>query len=429
MSNRRLPPSRKYEEEDYMKKLIAIAVVFALVSGVAFAVDLGGTVIGQVTVLQNGDYKNDDGDDTIVGSANFKRIRIEGAGEAGDGKFGGWIRIDPKGDGEFVPGGAGSVWWKPIDQFKVTIGGNPDGVWGKEGVTGWMFGQMAYDSGVTLSDDNVWSGSGLFGQGLKTRNAFYRGFGDPGLLLEINPIDMIGINIALPFWKSATIKVPDDDKPGEFKDKTVPAELKDIFGGLVAQLDVKLDFGNIAITYEGEASYIQNGNVGWAGPDGGTIFGYFGGSFGDLSLDIGIGFELPNKDDGPAKDLKNPFAVGLGLKYVAGDFGVKLRAAASFPTEDKDGKEAQPLKILADLLPYYVINDSTRAFLGAGLGIASPKEGDAITGFYVNPYLEVGAEWGPCFYIGFKLWSDGTKDKDDKTTTNWAVPIGIIVSF
>jgi len=415
-----------------MKKLIAIAVVFALVSGVAFAVDLGGTVIGQVTLLEGQDpaVKNADGDDIIGGSAGFKRIRIEGAGEAGDGKFGGWIRIDPKGDGEFVRGGAGSVWWKPIDQFKLTIGGNPDGVWGKEGVTGWMFGQMAYDSGVTLSENNIWDGSGVFGLGLKTRNAFYRGFGSPGLLLEITPIDMIGINIALPYF----------DKAG--------AELKDIFGGLVAQLDLKFDFGNIAITYEGEASYIQQGNNGWKNefPDGsgkslingGTIFGYFGGSFGDLSLDIGIGFELPNTDDKATipneEDVKNPFAVGLGLKYVAGDFGVKLRTVASFPTEDKNGNEDQPLKILADLLPYYVINDSTRAFLGVGLSIWSPKEGDAVTGFYVNPYLEVGAEWGPCFYVGFKLWSSkynewGNPDPNAETLTKWAVPIGMIVSF
>jgi len=393
-----------------MKKLILISVVFALVAGIAFAVDLGGTVIGSVDVLRGGDFKNADGDDTIVGGAFWKRIRLEGSGETGDGKFGGWIRIGPICDGEFVPGGAGSVWWKPIDQFKLAIGGNPDGIWGKEGVTGWMFGQTAYDSGVTLSQKNVWSGTGLYDQGLKSRNAFFRGFGDPGLLLEINPIDMIGINIALPFFKG-----------GWFLEDQDPVELKDIFGGLVAQLDVKLDFGNIAITYEGEASYIQNGNVGWAGADGGTIFGYFGGSFGDLSLDVGIGFELPNENE----DLKNPFAVGLGLKYTAGAFGVKLRAVASFPTEKPDGSEAQPFKVLADVLPYFVINDTTRAFLDVGLGIAAYKDIDAVVGWHLNPWLEVGEEWGAKFVVGFQLWSAGGED----AVTNWAVPLGIIVSF
>jgi len=397
-----------------MKKLIAIAVVFALVAGVAFAVDLGGGVQAQANLMKGDSDKDAAGDATpVTGDAHFKQIRVAGSGESGDGKFGGYVRVDLTGDGvfgDYTPGLAGEAWWKPIDQFKLTLGGNPDGKWGKEGVTGWMFSQTAYDSGVTVSENNIWGGGGLYGNGLTTRTAFFRGFGDAGLLLEIKPIDMIGINIALPYWGHAD------------------AELKDIFGGLVAQVDLNFDFGNIAISYEGEASYIQDGNVGWAGADGGTIFGYFGGSFGDLSLDVGFGFELPNENE----DLKNPFAVGLGLKYAAGAFGVKLRAAASFPTENPDGTEAQPFKVLADVLPYYVINDTTRAFLGAGLGIAAWKDKDAVTGFYLNPWLEVGEEWGPKFLVGFKLWSDGQKTGptgDDPAIVNWAVPIGILVSF
>jgi hypothetical protein len=403
-----------------MKKLIAIAVVFALVAGVAFAVDIGGTVIGVVDVLKGSDpaAKNADGDDMIEGGAYFKRIRLEGSGDTGEGKFGGWFRFDPSDKDAVYDTGdignhlvAGMAWWKPIDQLKITIGGNPDGIWGKEGVTGWMFGQTAYDSGVTLSELNVWDGTGVYGQGLKTRNAFFRGFGAAGLLLEIKPLDMIGINIALPFFAGG--------------------ELKDIFSNLVAQVEVNLDFGNIAISYEGEASYIQNGNItGWGNNDGGTLFGYFGlAAIDNLGLDIGFGFELPNKDDGPAKDLKNPFAAGLGLKYTAGAFGVKLRTVMSFPTTDKDDNEAEPFKVFADLLPYYAINDTTRVFLGFGLGIRAPKDDDAVTGFYINPWLEVGEEWGAKFVIGLKIWSDGVKGADDKTTTNWALPMGIIVSF
>jgi len=195
-------------------------------------------------------------------------------------------------------------------------------------------------------------------------------------------------------------------------------------------LDVNLDFGNIAITYEGNASYIQQGNNSWRdGIDGGTIFAYFGlSAVENLGLDVGIGFELPNSEDDDGNAIPNPFSVGLGVKYAAGAFGVKLRAVASFPTEDSDGNELEPFKVVADLLPYYVINDTARAFLGAGLGIASYKD-DPVTGFYINPYIEIGNEWGPCFYAGFKLWSDGKKNGDDPATTNWSVPIGIIVSF
>jgi len=41
MSNRRLPPSRKYEEEDFMKKLVAISVLFAGLATAVFAQDGG----------------------------------------------------------------------------------------------------------------------------------------------------------------------------------------------------------------------------------------------------------------------------------------------------------------------------------------------------------------------------------------------------
>jgi hypothetical protein len=386
-----------------MKKLIVISVVFALVAGVAFAVDLGGTVIGRVGLFA-GDKDGDD--DIIVGSAELSRIRLEGSGEVGDGKFGGWLRFSPQ-DIRFPDpsnghvGTAGLAWWKPINEFKMTIGINPDGHWGKEGVTGWMFSQTAYDSGVTLSEDNIWGGGGLYGQGLTTRTAFFGGYDANALLLEIKPLDMLEVNIALPYFAGG--------------------ELKDIFGNLCAQVSLNFDFGNIAITYKGEPNYIQQGNVDWGANDGGVIYGYFGlAAIENLALDVGFGFQLDNEDES-----KNPFAVGLGLKYTAGAFGVKLRAAMSFPTTDKDDNEAQPFKVLADLLPYYVINDTTRAFLGAGLGIRAPKDDDAIVGWYLNPWLEVGEEWGAKFLVGFKLWSKGGKD----ATTDWAVPLSIMVSF
>jgi hypothetical protein len=54
-----------------------------------------------------------------------------------------------------------------------------------------------------------------------------------------------------------------------------------------------------------------------------------------------------------------------------------------------------------------------------GIGLA-----DDAFGWYANPYVEIGAEWGPCFYAGFKVKSNGG-DND----AEWSLPIGIIVSF
>jgi len=419
-----------------MKKLIVLSVVFALVAGVAFAVDLSGGVIGTVNVVSASSVKESD----VLAGGEFNRLRIEGAGESGDGKFGGWIRLDPasaswaynKNNGKGPNGGnlpatdpqgyelswsdgvAGLAWWKPIDQLKLTIGGQPDGMWGKEGVAGWMFYQSASDTGVADGGNNVWSGGGEYDQGLKFRNAFFRGFGGNGLLLEIKPIDMIGVNIAVPFI----------DKAG--------AKFEDILKAVVAQVDLNFDFGNIAITYEGEGSYIQNGNVNWAGSDAGVIYGYFGlTAIENIGLDIGVGLQM-NEEGG----RKNPFVVGLGLKYSGGAFGVKFRTALSLPGED-----FQEFKVLADVLPYYVVNDSLRIFVSAGLGIKAPSknakdfadalglDADPVVGWRFNPYVEIGEEWGPKFLVGIKLIADGSKDGDDKAILNFSIPIALSVSF
>jgi hypothetical protein len=385
-----------------MKKLIAIAVVFALVAGVAFAVDLGGTVIGTFTPLSGVS-----GQDDMTASGDFNKLQLQGGGEAGEGKFGGWIRFNPaeskvtyglKDDddpskgfavkNEFDPKVAGMVWWKPIDQLKITLGGNPDGMFDKNGQAGWSFGQMIYDTGVVITQENIWGGGNIYGGKLKYRNALYRGFGDNGLILEINPIDMLGINIMIPFGSG---------------------KLDDVYRKLVAQVNLNLDFGNIAITFEGNDNYMSY-TESWDGKSGDTLYAFFGlTAVENLNLDLGVGYQFDN-DNGS----KNPFAIALGAKYVADAFGIKLRAALLLPAED-----SQKLEVLAEILPFYAISDSVKGFLAAGIGMQDDK-----LGFHVNPYFEIGAEWGPTFYVGFNLKAGLGSD-----VVSWAVPFAISVGF
>jgi len=379
-----------------MKKLIAISVVFALVAGVAFAVDLGGTVIGTVNVLES----NTGDDAPVTSGGKMNRVRIEGSGEAGDGNFGGWLRFDATNGGVFLNDiASGIAWWKPIDQFKLSIGVNPDGHWGKEGTTGWMFYQTACDTGVT-NPNNTWGGGGRYEFGLTTRCAFYGGYDGAGTLLEIKPMDMLGINIGLPF-------IANDG-----------AETADIFKAMNAQIDLNLDFGNIAISYKGVPNYIQDGNRGWDGTDGGVIYAYFGGSFGDLSLDVGIGFQLANEDG-----TSNPISAGLGLKFASDAVGVKFRAAAAFGGEQYGGDS--PMKVLVDVMPYFGLADNLTAFVSVGLGMLMPDGGDTVIGWHFNPYLQVGEEWGAKFLFGISVQSNG----GDDAIISWKVPIAIICSF
>jgi len=402
-----------------MKKLIAIAVVLALVAGVAFAVDVGGEVFGGVDLIRADSGKDANGDaNPVTAGGGMYRIRLSGSGEAGEGKFGGWFRLDavntsinddvvnnfgntPGYSFDFSNGFQAIAWWKPIDQFKLSIGGNSDGIWGKEGVTGWMFNQMPYDSGIASGTGNIWGWGETVGTSLQTRFAFFHGFDNNRLFMEIKPIDMIGINIAVPF-------IAKDGQKAE-----------DVFKAIVAQLDLNFDFGNIAVTYNGESHFGY-----------GALFAYYGGSFGPLALDVGIGYHM--KKDNDADD--NPFYAGLGVKYAADAFGIKFRTAFAIPAKD-----TQNFGVLFDLLPYYAFNDNISAFLNMGIGITSPTDAQknagkdkAGAGWFINPYIRVGAEWGPSFYAGIKLSSTNNNDANDGKTDaviDFSIPVSIMVSF
>jgi len=391
-----------------MKKLIAVLAMVALISGAAFA-QIGANVIGTINFAENG--VNDEGDDVVTGSGGMNRIRFQGTGSNDEGTFGGFIRLDgahwsSTGFEDWHPAKTvaveGLAWWKPMDMLKLSIGGNSDGIWGKEGVAGWSFYQMVSDTGV-VNAASVWDAAGSYYNGfpvwneedqefengglMQYREAFFGGFGGQGLLFDITPADMFAINIALPFI----------DAGG--------AEVADIFKALTLQIDVNMDFGNIALTYVGDADDATNGD----------IFLYAGlGLMDNFSLDIGFAMTLAGDAEG------FPFRIGLGGKFdVTDEFGLKFRTAVSLAGDDK------VTRILFDVLPYYAISESMKFFCSIGLGMMMPDEGDSLTGFHVNPYLEIGNEWGPTFYVGAKIWNTGEKDSD----IQWAIPLAIGVSF
>jgi len=369
-----------------MKKLIVLSVVFALMVGSVFAVDLGGTVFGKVDVI-----KGDSGANSkITSGGSFERVRIDGAGDAADGVFGGYIRYQ----GTDV--GVDSAWafWKPIDQFKLIIGGNSDGFWGKEGVTGWGFNQMPYDGGVAINPGtwygDTW-GSSIYGNlpYMHSRYVFFEGVVDNGALLEITPADIFGVNLFIPF-------IRDDGK-----------ELADVFQAMVAQVSINLDIGNIAITYDGGGRGSKR--VGSKG----AIYASFNGAIGDLGLDVGFSYHLEGDTSGAL-----PIGIGVGVKYATDSFGVKFKLSAALAGDDKT------TWLNAAVVPYFNLSDNMAAFVNAGLGVGIPDGGDAKIGWYFNPYLRVGAEWGPSFYAGVKLYAELGND-----TVNFAIPIALMVSF
>jgi hypothetical protein len=366
-----------------MKKIIAISVMFALVAGAAFAADVSGSVIATIAPLNS-----DNSDGSVVwAGGGWNRLRIEAAGDS-DGMWGGWFRLDGRHwSGDPVMEGYG--WWKPMDEFKLIIGEFSDGMWGKEGVSGWMFYQTATDTGVSMGGDNVWNGS-FYGYGFTTRDAFFGGGAtDPGAFMEIKPAEIVDINIHIPFIAAAG------------------AETADVFKKMIAQLSFNLDFGNVALTYRGDVMEAD------AQP---TIYAYFGGNFDALSIDFSLAYKMPLDMGGTS--VANPIFIGLGVKYATDEFGVKARVIAGLAGDDKN------TYILFDALPFYVMSDTMRAFVGFGIGMIMPDQGDSMMDWHFNPYLEVGGEWGPKFLAGIKVWSGSNGD-----VVNWAVPLAFHIGF
>jgi len=413
-----------------MKKLIVLSLVFALLASAAFAVDLSGHIIGTANLIE-GTSKSGD---KVRGEGTLNRVRIDGSGQAND-NFGGYIRAE---GGGFT----GNAWWKPIDQIKLLIGGNGgDGFNGKEGITGWGFIGAPADTGVTFGGAHVWGG-GALNDTLTTRYVFFEGNNDGGedVYLFITPMDMLSINIQIPFISQAG------------------KEAAEVFMRSNVQVDFKMDgIGEIALTYAGgytkKASnyvagtdtkgatvitddadpsnqYYWDGSswqpvtaaTGTAATDNpGAIHLYYGNTFGPIGIDFGFAYHFPGVDSN-AKAL----GVGLGVKYATDTFGVKLRAVASLAGKDKN------TNFLVDVLPYFNLSDKVGVNLEAGIDMSMPNVGNSNLGWHVNPYIRVGEEWGAQFLAGVKLWSNGKYGADadgGKAVTNWAVPIALIVSF
>jgi hypothetical protein len=335
---------------------------------------------------------SEEGKDDITAVAGQHRIRLEGSAQTEDGAFGGWMRW---GDGG-TPGVNGYAWWKPIDMLKIQIGSNGDGHWGVDNIVGWNFAQTVYDADwATNTYNNVWSGSGLYGWNGVARNAIFGGWNDGGgaLMFELTPMDMLSINLGFPLASEKT--------------------WEDAFKGLLAQVNLNLAFGGIHLTFRGAPTYYQSG-------DGAAISASLDlSAIENVGLNVGATFQMPNEDE-----TSNPIWAGLGVKVGISDlFSIRLRTYAGFGGEDES------FKLTADVNPYLTLNDNLRVSFTVGFAMLAPKDGDSTIGFNLNPYIEVGQEWGPKFVGGFKLTSDGSKDSKDNGIITWAVAVGILTSF
>jgi len=407
-----------------MKKVISALAMAALVAGGAFALDITGQIHSGVTLLQGDDVDNSD----VVTGGHVGRFRLQASAENEEGTFGAWMRLNAVHNDMGTDAASfdvtGHAWWRPTDMFWMAIGTNPDGFFNAEGRTGWQFYQAAGDARVANAGNFTGLGgyAGFDLQGdmalIRTRDAFFSGFGSAnmrageydvmgaewGLAFTISPLEMLNINIGIPFIT------------GYYG---FSREAGDVFSALTAQVELNLDFGRIAITYDGHRA------------DDGAIFAYFGmgDDEDDLRLDIGVSFHLYEEDSnlGTHGDMGSMIYVGLGVgANITDDFGLRARAVAGFGTGDY-----APFGMLLDLLPFFSISDNLTAFVSLGMSMFAQDDWeDSVFDWHLNPYIQVSA--GPAsFFAGVRLWSTSTMDAtySVSSTFNWAIPIGITINF
>jgi hypothetical protein len=436
-----------------MKKLIVFSVIFTLAVASVFALDASVEVFGKAELINGSSEKSTpDGLEADLVTPKYKmgdiktdfsipRVRLGASGQTEEtpvGIVGGWARFDSASlnDGILNSGFSGFVWWKPADVFKLQIGGNPDGEFGLDGIAGWGFHALANEVLGGLNG-HIWGG-GYSGIGVKYRDAFFGGWGAPGLLFVITPIEALAINIAIPISGDTAVNV--------YKQTTV---------------QITYDFegaGKAGITFVGgkmDDEWVKNSSGGYDSGynDNPTVFAYFGlTAVENFVLDIGIGYKFFDSYTDSAASvtstINNPLAVSLGVGYTYDFFNIKARMLGEFigssktegggvSTEYKDG-----YSFLIDILPNFKINDNVTIFLNAGLGVTGGKESadtadpskkisaDTQVAWNVEPYVCVTpGYWNGALFAGIRIESPITKDKKGNQFINWSVPIGITCSF
>jgi len=475
-----------------MKKLIVLSVIFALAVGNVFAADVSAAVNGGANLLSgsNAQVNGVDKDGKTVErteengtSFGISRVRFGASGQLEDGTIGGWARIEAGNYGGGV-NGWGFVWWKPSDLIKLQIGANPDGEFGLDGITRWGFYQLAGDAGV-VKPDNAWGSASWAWTGLDANfgNAFYGGWGSSGVILNITPVDALAINLGIPLGSIAY---------RDYKKTTIQVKYN-IDGVGTAGLTYLGDLAEDEPVFSVAAGSTAKDpwDVKGLSNDSPKVIAYFGlSSIENVGIDIGIGYKFSDTytdektspvtgstDTTTTKKtstVSEPLAVGVGVSFNSGPFGLKTRVLGQFMGSltydyEETGTNASFKKVswsetlstgyavLFDIQPSYAINDKLTLYVSAGIGIAGgvedlyyeldssgnpkldsnnkatlfeKKTQDSLTAWHFEPYISLTPSyWSATFFAGIRLESPSSKDIKDKTYVKWSIPIGITCSF
>jgi len=394
----------------------------------AFSIEVGGQVINSIYVIGGSSADNED---DLFAEGNVMDVRLAGSAETENGKFGGSFRLNA-GTQAGTPALSGWAFWRPIDMLKIQWGINPDGEFGLDGITRWSFYGAAtdvFDRGYYNGfSGNAW-GASWHGNwyGTTYASAFYKGFGDQGVVTTFTPIDGFELNVGLPYFgkeKAADVY------------RRMHVQAKYTAGGI----------GTFGLSFAGGGDHRANA-AGFTGVYDATASGQDVRTTSDLylyinlamieNLGIDLGFKFAFPGDRPdGESARPPIAFGLGLDFGAGAFGFKARAQFELGASEFHS-EYEYTRILFDLLPSYAINDSITAFLSFGMGMGKQKDKDGSNngldlGWHLMPYISYYTNlWGSgSFWAGVRIESllRNTEAPGDPVI-RWGIPVGLMFCF
>ena len=343
-----------------MKKLIAIAVVFALIAGAAFA---DTAVSGSISVRSKliSDTLNDV-ENTAVTSGEVETAYVQLSGQNDDGTFGGLIRLRGN-DGRQLYHRA-YAWWKPIPQLNIFLGQDPDGKFGPYNAWTFFQGQESY------AHDHDWG---------QWRAAFPGNWDTFGLALSVFPIQGLEVDIVVPIGGTGKGSGAGTGVINSWENNYADINFNKLFFGSL-QLAVVYaipDIGKVFLNVLGPGNDIfddiKDDNYGTIG------LSFLLTAVPGIDVQVGFSTQIP----GEVKEY--PTNLALIANYNGEGFGVRFRSRFVIGTKDffEVGADVQPWINLGPVTAY--LNIGFISTDGDGSGGA-----DAVAQFILNPYIRMG---------------------------------------
>jgi len=401
-----------------MKKIIAISVMFALIAGAVFAdTSIGGSVETRFQLAKQ--VGGEDDDPVMAGQVAAAQIVLTGSNT--EGTLGGKFRF--RNTNGFNDGGATLgepfydqvyVWWKPVDQVKIFLGIDQDGLFGTDDFLGWGF--HAGDNDYIFN--HCWD---------FWRQIFPGNWDGFGLAFSFYPIPGLDINLVLPSgavnWRQGPKSKVENVRPISDPDSD-SKNAGMLPGNLRFTANYSLDFGKISLVYLGGGQAAEKGPA-WLGYGAGAIDPDNNGLFGLSALITAIeGIQI--KVGGSVvlnTDSDMLINAGLGVVYNGDGFGVKFRAGLFTQGE-------REMFLTANIMPFFAVGENGQVLID--IGITNDGEADPALGWSVTPAYRLGIDGG-AFKIGLQVYnnvnSGGNIGISGADYVKWNIPMLLAFNF